>query len=72
MTPERWKGLSEDDGELTPEEVALGWHWCFEFDGLLVGPGMSELSSCRCLAFWHPVYSTAPEAPVFGPFDEPF
>ena len=26
----------------TPQEVAEGWHFCPEWDGLLVGPGMIE------------------------------
>ena len=34
---------------LTQEEIAEGWHWCYEFDGLLVGPGMREMESCTCL-----------------------
>jgi hypothetical protein len=34
--------------ELTAEEFRQGWHWCGDFDGLLVGPGMGELASCTC------------------------
>lgn len=63
MTDERWKLLSEDDpsaGELTESEVAEGWHWCQEFDGLLVGPGMGELRPCKCLPKNHPAYKTIP------------
>ena len=51
MTPERYHLLSEsDDPEdcLTEEEIAAGWHYCYEFDGLLVGPGMDELECCQC------------------------
>lgn len=33
---------------LREEEWKAGWHWCDEFDGLLVGPGMVELKHCRC------------------------
>ena len=51
MTPDRYHLLSEsDDPEdcLTEEEMAAGWHYCYEFDGLLVGPGMGELECFRC------------------------
>ena len=51
MTPDRYHLLSEsDDPEdcLTKEEMAAGWHYCYEFDGLLIGPGMDELEYCRC------------------------
>lgn len=47
MTDERWKHLMNDDkARLTPEERAEGWHFCHEFDGLLVGPGMRETEFC--------------------------
>lgn len=50
MTDERYRLVSESDTEpLTPEEIAAGWHFCLEFDGLLVGPDMPmELSVCTC------------------------
>ena len=49
MNDERWKKLMEDDSiELTRDEISQGWHWCNEFDGLLVGPGMSEMEFCKC------------------------
>lgn len=39
----------KNDGEkLTPEEVSQGWHFCCDWDGLLIGPGMSELEYCDC------------------------
>jgi len=34
--------------QLTGKEIDEGWHWCCEWDGLLVGPGMEELEVCRC------------------------
>lgn len=62
MTPERWKRLMRSDDEnLRVDEIELGWHWCAEFDGLLVGPGMGELGCCKCLAKDHPVYKTLPK-----------
>jgi len=50
MTEERYQQLMRDDeGRLTPEEIMEGWHFCWEFDGLLVGPGMDEQQFCHCL-----------------------
>ncbi len=50
MTRERWLHLSncEPAERLSDSEKAGGWHWCAEFDGLLVGPGMAELQYCLC------------------------
>lgn len=49
MTEERYKNLMENQkDELTSEEIQSGWHFCNEFDGLLVGPGMGELECCQC------------------------
>lgn len=42
--------------ELSADEMDEGWHFCHEFDGLLVGPGMGELASCRCFHATHKVY----------------
>lgn len=45
----RWRVLQDCDSiELTPEEIEAGWHFCPEWDGLLVGPGLEELDSCLC------------------------
>lgn len=39
MTKERWKLVQENDNEqLTAAEIAQGWHFCYEFDGLLRQP----------------------------------
>jgi hypothetical protein len=49
MTKERYKELNNStQGSLTTKEVNEGWHWCDEWDGLLVGPGMSEMNCCSC------------------------
>jgi hypothetical protein len=50
MTDERWKLLMESDDEpLTEDERLEGWHFCMDWDGLLVGPGMEmELKHCTC------------------------
>lgn len=49
MTDERWKQLMADDSlPLTSEEISNGWHFCSDWDGLLIGPGMKEVESCTC------------------------
>jgi hypothetical protein len=49
MDDKRWRELMDDDSlELTAEEIAEGWHFCPDFDGLLIGPGMDELQFCHC------------------------
>jgi hypothetical protein len=61
MTPERYNELEMNiEVKLTSEERAEGWHFCDEFDSMLVGPGMQELECCTCLPVDHPVYDTAP------------
>lgn len=51
MTKERYTELMDNDRNeiLTEQELSEGWHWCFDFDGLLVGPAMEmEWSCCTC------------------------
>ena len=46
---ERWLDLMESmHQELTEEELEAGWHFCPDFDYLLVGPGMAALECCSC------------------------
>ena len=56
MTEERWKFLmdaKDEDAKLTTKEMADGWHWCGEFDGLLRQPKDAfdgeDGFECRCL-----------------------
>ena len=51
MTDGRYNALMDDDeSELTENEIAEGWHFCFDWDGLLVGPEMvCEWECCTCL-----------------------
>ena len=49
MNNHRYGEVFDDDAPLTPEEINQGWHFCCEYDGLLVGPGMGELECCECL-----------------------
>lgn len=60
MTKKRWTQLmNEPDDEkarLSPDEVSAGWHWCWEYDGLLVGPDMPEWgkNKGRCICGFKP------------------
>lgn len=59
MNLERWAELMNDlSSELTDEELKEGWHFCVEWDGLLIGPCSHELHCCQCLPNDHPVYNT--------------
>lgn len=44
--------MENDDSHLTPEELAAGCHFCWEWDGLVVWPGTGEWGDdpevCRC------------------------
>jgi len=50
----RWRALINDERpRLTPEETEKGWHYCYEFDGLLVGPAdlkNVEWNCCTCFS----------------------
>jgi len=49
MTNERWKFVNgSEDEQLTAEEKDQGYHFCWDFDGLLVGPDCGEWSCCNC------------------------
>jgi hypothetical protein len=49
VSDERWSALMNNpNGRLTREEMADGWHWCADWDDLLVGPGMMEMDCCGC------------------------
>lgn len=49
LTRERYWELESDwSVRFTEEECAEGWHWCDDWDGLLVHPSMSEAASCFC------------------------
>lgn len=40
--------MANDDLQLTPAELKAGWHFCYDWDGLLIGPGMNEIENCTC------------------------
>ena len=49
MNDDRFKALMTDEStELTPAEIIEGWHFCWEFDGLLVAPSSEEFECCTC------------------------
>jgi hypothetical protein len=45
---QRYEELDKSGEGLTDDEWENGWHWCDEWDGLLVGPGMTEALACSC------------------------
>jgi len=34
--------------DLAPREFRAGWHFCDDWDGLLIGPWDEEISFCHC------------------------
>lgn len=65
MGDEKWRELELGDGTgLSQEEIEEGWHFCPEWDYMLIGPGMTlEMSCCNC-KFPEPINGTshAPES----------
>jgi len=49
---DRFWHLQKTGERLTPEEMAEGWHYCWEWDGLLVCPDFPEWghdgNTCSC------------------------
>jgi len=33
---------------LSKEEIKNGWHFCPDWDNILIGPGMTEMNYCIC------------------------
>jgi hypothetical protein len=48
MNRERYIELDRSGTGLTKEEWEQGWHWCNEWDGMLVGPNTDEALVCSC------------------------
>lgn len=48
MNRERYNELNQSGTGLTKEEWEAGWHWCNEWDGLLVGINTDEALVCSC------------------------
>jgi hypothetical protein len=48
MTKKRYNELWDDPEKfLTNDEIEEGWHFCGEWDGMLVGPKMPETEFCN-------------------------
>jgi hypothetical protein len=49
MTRQRYSELMSGlHAKLTPEELAQGYHFCCEWDGLLISPEDMEARFCDC------------------------
>jgi hypothetical protein len=48
MNRERYIELDRSGTGLTKEEWEQGWHWCGEWDDMLVGPNTDEALVCSC------------------------
>jgi len=49
MNNRRWHAITTiQTVKLTEREIQEGWHFCPEWDGLLIGPGMEEYKACLC------------------------
>ena len=33
---------------LSTEEISQGWHYCYTWKGLLIGPGNPKMDNCKC------------------------
>lgn len=45
---ERYNELNTKGFGLTEDEFNQGWHWCYDWDMMLVGPTMEEALFCNC------------------------
>ena len=53
MSEDRWmelmKPFEEGDGiMMSKEEIDAGWHWCNDWDGLLIHVDDDEFKACEC------------------------
>ena len=49
MTNERYIELElNQEAKLTSEEINDGYHWCVDWDGMLVGADMDAIDGCTC------------------------
>ena len=56
MNVNRWAEVASDLAHLTQEEANVGWHFCVDWDLLLIGPGMPEAESCTCFGAGHRIF----------------
>lgn len=48
MTPARYTELEYGDIPLTEEEIQDGWHFCKDWDYMLIHDSWSEIEGCHC------------------------
>ena len=48
MERERYLAVQRGDEELTEQEIADGWHFCWEWDEMLIHPSWPEAEACTC------------------------
>lgn len=63
MNEERYNQLDCTGEAPTPEEQAEGWHYCVEWDEMLIGPGWPEMDACICKRDDGTLYARPRKAP---------
>jgi len=48
MNSRRYQEIEIEGKQLLPSEFRRGWHYCENWDDMLVGPTMTEWESCHC------------------------
>lgn len=49
MTPERYHELLiNPQMKLIPSEIDAGWHFCYDWDGMLIHKTWPEYEMCNC------------------------
>lgn len=48
MNEQRWHELGIHGGSLTADEIKEGWHFCPDWDCLLICKDWPEMSGCTC------------------------
>lgn len=48
MSCDRYLALEQGTAALTPEEIADGWHFCLDWDCMLIHPSHPEFEACAC------------------------
>lgn len=48
MKDDRYNFLMHSDDSLTEKEISDGWHFCSDWDGLLINDDWPESEACSC------------------------
>ncbi len=48
MDNQRYKDIMDGKADLTQEEINQGWHFCVEWDFMLINKNSAEGMCCRC------------------------